>query len=61
MRPYNIICFVIANLFLLIGIALLAYAVTNYNPWLNMLSLIGGIASLGSCYITLMHIIGDQS
>jgi hypothetical protein len=53
------ISFVLAAVLLVVGIVLTGYAVTHYNPWLNMFALIGGIAALASSYITLLHIHGD--
>lgn len=53
------ISFAIAAFFATVGICFLGYAVTHYNPWANMVALIGGISSLGIAYITIMHIMGD--
>jgi type IV secretory pathway VirB2 component (pilin) len=55
------ISFILAAVLAVVGIVLTGYAVTHYNPWLNMISLIGGISALGASYITIMHIMGDLS
>jgi hypothetical protein len=53
------ISFILASVLFVVGLGLTGYAVTHYNPWLNMFALIGGIAALASAYITILHIMGD--
>jgi hypothetical protein len=52
---------IIAAVFATLAVCFLGYAVTHYNPWANMIALIGGLASAGVSYISIMHIMGDLS
>lgn len=53
------ISFILASVLFVVGVVLTGYAVTHYNPWLNMFALIGGISALATSYITVLHIMGD--